>query len=64
MSECMLCFLGGGIAKEFGQVAMAQPLRDISEEQILAIGHALAAEPSVEICQGCGLGEVHKAHDE
>lgn len=59
MSECMHCSLGGGIAKEFGQFAMAQPLRDISEEQILAIGDALAAKCGVEVGLGCGLGGVH-----
>ena len=40
---------------------MAELFGDVCEEQVLAIGHALAAKRVVEAGLDCRLGEVHKA---
>ncbi len=56
----MLCFLGRGFTKQLGQVFVTQLFGHIRKEQVLAVGHALAAESGFEIGVGGWLGEVHR----
>ena len=59
VSEGVLGFLVGGVAEQAGQLAVAELLGHIGEEQIFAVGHALAAEGGLEVGVGAGIGEIH-----
>ena len=60
VGEGVLRFLSSGVAKEFGELGMAELLRDIGKEEIFAVGHALSAKSSLEVGQGGRLGEIHQ----
>jgi hypothetical protein len=59
MGEGVLGLLGGGVAEQFGQLGVAELLGHVGEEEVFAVGHALAAEGGLEVGVGSWLGEVH-----
>ncbi len=59
MGEGVLGFLVGGVAEQAGQFGIAELLGHIGEEEVFAVGHALAAEGGIEVGLGGGIGEVH-----
>jgi hypothetical protein len=59
VSEGVLGFLGGSVAKEFGQFGLAELFGHVGEEEIFAVGHALAAEGGLEIGVGGGVVQIH-----
>ena len=60
VSKGVLCFLGGGVAEEFGEIAAAEFLGDIGKKQVLAIGHAFAAKGRFDVGLGGRLGKIHR----
>ena len=59
MGKGVFRFLSSRLAEQLGQLLVAQRLGHISEEQVFAVGHALAAKSSFEIGVGIGFGEIH-----
>ena len=60
VSKRVLCFLGGGVAEELGEIGAAEFLGDISKEQVLAICHAFAAKGGFDVGLGGRLGKIHR----
>ena len=55
----VFCLLGGGVAKQLRQFAVAELFGDVGKKQLFAVGHALATEGGFEIGVGRWRGEIH-----